>query len=109
MIPEAWITHDPQKLFTETFRNNYKAGRDSILQGAMVENDLWNWKPASKVVLCHGDRDDYVPLFNSEKAYKRDESFGGECFVKSFQRATTHSSGALNFVQQAYTTFEDAK
>ena len=102
--PEAYISHDPQKLFTETFRNNYKAGKDSALQNAMLENDLWNWKPLSKIVFCHGDKDDYVPLFNSEKAYTAMKAKGSDVTLNVF-KGHTHSSGVYNFVQQAFTTF----
>ncbi len=104
--PEAWVSHDPKRLFTETFRNNYKNGRDTALEQAMVANDLWNWKPDSKVVFCHGDRDDYVPLFNSEKAYTAMKEKGADVSLNIF-KGQTHSSGVLSFVQQAYFTFEN--
>ncbi len=103
--PEAYVTHDPKKLFTEKFRDAYKAGRDTALQNAMLENDLWNWKPLSKIVLCHGDRDDYVPLFNSEKAYDAMKAKGADVTLNVFKGAT-HASGALNFVQVAFSTFD---
>lgn len=106
--PEAYVSHDPQKLFTENFRKNYKAGKDSALQNAMLENDLWNWKPESKIVFCHGDRDDYVPLFNSEKAYTTMKSKGADVTLNVF-KGGTHSSGAFNFVQQVFDTFDSLR
>jgi predicted esterase len=106
--PEAYISHDPKKLFTQTFIKNYKEGRDTILHKAMIENDLWNWTPVSRIVFCHGDEDDYVPLFNSEKAYTAMKAKGADVSLNIF-KGHTHSSGVLNFVQQAFTTFESAK
>lgn len=106
--PEAYISHDPKKLFTENFRNNYKSGKDSALQNAMMENDLWNWKPESKIVFCHGDKDDYVPLFNSEKAYTTMKAKGADVTLKVF-KGGTHSSGALSFVQQVFETFDSLR
>lgn len=106
--PETSIHRDPQKLFTESFRNNYKAGKDTALQNALLKNDLWNWKPESKIVFCHGDRDDYVPLFNSEKAYNSMKSRGADVTLKIF-RGQNHSSGVLNFVREAFTHFEVAR
>ena len=70
---DADIPKDPQDLFTRTFITDYKSGKDSALRNAMLKNDLWNWKPASKIVFCHGDADEYVPLFNSEQAYTSHE------------------------------------
>ena len=90
--PEAYITHDPKKLFTETFINNYKAGKDTVLQNAMLQNDLWNWTPLSKIVFCHGDKDDYVPLFNSEKAYTTMKAKGADAKLNVF-KGHTYSSG----------------
>lgn len=106
--PEAYVSHDPQKLFTETFRKNYKAGKDTALQNAMLKNNLWNWTPLSKVVFCHGDKDDYVPLFNSEKAYTSMKAKGADVTL-NVVKGGTHSSGVFPFIQQAFFTFEAAK
>ncbi|HMJ46936.1 MAG TPA: hypothetical protein VK498_06375 [Ferruginibacter sp.] len=105
---EAVIPKDPYLLFTDTFRNSYKNGQETALKKAFMDNDLWNWKPASKVVLCHGDRDDYVPLFNSQKAYDEMKALGADVSLKVFKGAT-HSSGAFNFLEQAFSTFEALK
>lgn len=102
--PEAYISHDPKKLFTEKFRDNYKSGRDTALQLAMQENDLWNWKPESKIVFCHGDKDDYVPLFNSEKAYSTMKAKGADVTLNVF-KGHTHTSGVYNFALIAVNTF----
>ena len=106
--PETYISRDPQKLFTETFRNNYKTGKDTALQNALERNDLWNWKPESKIVFCHGDRDDYVPIFNSEKAYSAMKAKGADVSLQVF-RGQNHSSGVFNFIREAFTNFEKAR
>jgi len=106
--PEAYIAQDPQKLFTETFRQNYKTGKEITLQNAMLENDLWNWKPVSKIVFCHGDKDEYVPIFNSEKAYTTMKAKGADVTLRVFQ-GQTHSSGVYAYIKQVFETFEKAK
>jgi acetyl esterase/lipase len=106
--PEAWVPQDPKELFTESFRKNYKKGNEAALQKALNENDLWNWKPKSKVVFCHGDKDDYVPLFNSEKAYSSMKEKGADVELKVF-KGQTHSSGAMNYVQQLFNTLQQYK
>ncbi|HEV7780578.1 MAG TPA: lipase family protein [Chitinophagaceae bacterium] len=106
--PERYNADDPQALFTQTFRENYKTGKEIALQKAMQDNDLWNWKPRSKVVFCHGDRDEYVPLFNSEKAYNTMKEKGADVTLQIF-KGQTHTSGALGYIQQLFTNFEKAK
>jgi acetyl esterase/lipase len=106
--PETYISRDPQKLFTQTFRDNYKAGKDTALQNALLRNDLWNWKPSSRIVFCHGDKDDYVPLFNSEKAYAAMKEKGADVSLQVF-KGQNHSSGIINYVREAFTNFEKAR
>ncbi len=106
--PERYTSQDPQQLFTNTFRENYKAGKETALQQAMQANDLWNWKPQSTIVFCHGDKDEYVPLFNSEKAYNTMKSKGADVTLQIF-KGQTHTSGALGYIQQLFTTFEKTK
>lgn len=106
--PGAYIPQEPHKLLTEEFRNNYRSGKDTALRNAFLRNDLWNWEPSSKVVFCHGDRDDYVPLFNSEKAYHTMKAKGADVELKVF-KGQDHSSGVLQFVREAFENFEAAK
>ena len=103
--PETYISKDPQQLFTQTFINNFKNGKDTALQSAFLKNDLWNWKPESRIVFCHGDKDDYVPLFNSEKAYQAMQAKGADVDLKIF-RGQNHSSGIFQFVTTLFSTFE---
>jgi len=105
---EASIPHNPLELFTSSFRNSYKAGKEKALEEALKQNDLWDWKPESKMILCHGDEDDYVPLFNSEKAYKEMKAKGADISLKIF-KGHSHSSSAFNYMQLAYSTFESLK
>lgn len=105
--PEADITHDAQELFTETFRNNFKAGKDTALANALHANDLWTGKPVSPVIFCSGDRDEYVPLFNSQKAYDAMKAKGAEVALKIF-KGQNHTSGVYQYLQTAFTAF-DAK
>lgn len=106
--PEAKISQYPGELFTKQFRESYKAGTETALMNALKDNDLWDWKPASTIVFCHGDRDDYVPLFNSEKAYYTMKAKGADVTLQIFKGAN-HTGSALGFAQQLFTTLEKAK
>ncbi len=106
--PEARVTNDPQELFSQKFRESYKAGKETALQKAIEANDLWNWKPESKIVFCHGDKDEYVPLFNSEKAYSTMKEKGADVSLKVFPGAT-HKSSAMGYVQTLFAELEKEK
>lgn len=106
--PEISIPRDPKELFTSTFISNYKNGKDTALQNALERNDLWNWKPGSKIVFCHGDKDDYVPIFNSEKAYDAMKAKGADVSLQVF-RGRDHSSGVMEFLRVAFSNFEESR
>jgi predicted esterase len=106
--PEINIPRDPEKLFTAAFINNYKNGKDTALQYALQHNDLWNWKPESRIVFCHGDKDDYVPLFNSEKAYSAMKEKGADVSLQVF-KGRDHSSGVLEFLRVVFNNFEKGR
>lgn len=64
----AVIPKNPQVLFTSQFRQNMNNNTDPIIS-VLQQNDVWNFKPVCKTVLCHGQNDTYVPLANSQQAY----------------------------------------
>jgi predicted esterase len=61
-----------------------------------------------QIVFCHGDKDEYVPLFNSEKAYAAMKAKGADVTLEIFKGAS-HGSGVFSFLQQAFTNFEKAR
>jgi len=106
--PEADISQDAQELFATGFRNDFKSGKDTVLVNALKENDLWTGKPLSPVVFCHGDKDDYVPLFNSQKAFDEMKAKGADVKLKIF-KGQTHISGVFAFLQTAFGAFEEKR
>ena len=105
---EADVPLSPRTLFTDQFIQSYKAGKEVQLEAALKDNDLWNWKPKSRILFCHGDKDDYVPIFNSEKAFKEMTAAGADVAFKVF-KGQNHSGGILAFVQTAFNEFEKYK
>lgn len=103
--PEADITNSARELFTDGFRNNFKAGKDTALVNALKANDLWTGMPGSPVIFCHGDEDVYVPLFNSQKAYDEMKAKGADVELKIF-KGHGHTSGVFNYLQTAFLAFE---
>ncbi len=103
--PEATISHDAQELFNPQFRSDFKSGKDTALVHALIANDLWNGTPNSPVVFCHGDKDEYVPLFNSQKAYDAMKAKGADVTLNVF-KGQNHTSGVFSYLQTAFAEFE---
>lgn len=63
------VNQYPKQLFTENFRNGLLTGSDTQMQAAFRDNNVYDWKPKAPTALFHGTDDDYVPFFNSQRAY----------------------------------------
>jgi dienelactone hydrolase len=63
------VNQYPKQLFTEAFRNGVLTGSDTQMKAAFEDNNLYDWKPKAPIALFHGTADDYVPFFNSQRAY----------------------------------------
>ncbi len=96
--PEATIPLKPDVLFTSTFRKDYAEGKATALQNALEENDLWNWKPKAKIILCHGEKDNYVPFFNSKKTYDAMKAKGADVTLVAFA-GKGHSDCLPQYIQ----------
>lgn len=103
--PDAIIPLQPDNLFTTEFRKNYAMGLDTALKNALQKNDLWNWKPKAKIVLCHGDKDNYVPFFNSEKVYEAMKAKGADVKLAAFP-GKGHSNALPEYLMTIRNTFE---
>jgi pimeloyl-ACP methyl ester carboxylesterase len=55
-------------LLTATVKKGITDGTDNALLTAVADNDVFDWKPKTPTRLYHGDKDTYVPYFNSETA-----------------------------------------
>jgi pimeloyl-ACP methyl ester carboxylesterase len=55
-------------LLTTTVKKGITDGTDNALLAAVVDNDVFDWKPKTPTRLFHGDKDTYVPYFNSVTA-----------------------------------------
>jgi predicted esterase len=102
--PDAVISLQPDVLFAE-FRNNYERGLDTLLKNALLQNDLWNWKPKAKIVLCHSEKDNYVPIFNSKRAYDAMKAKGANVTLVAYP-AKGHSDCLPQYLGTLYTAFE---
>ena len=74
----ASIDTNPQKLFSDEFRNSVLNGSDSKLLQTFGDNNVYDWQPKAPVALFHGTDDDFVPFFNSQNAYDAMRKRGAE-------------------------------
>lgn len=103
--PDAFIPLNPGNLFTDTFKKNFLNGADTALQKALHDNDLWDWKPKSKLVLCHGEKDNYVPFFNSKKVYDAMKAKGADVTLAAYP-GKGHSDCLPQYLLTVHSTFE---
>ena len=65
------------------------------LDQLLAANTLLNWIPEAPITFMHSPTDDYVPYFNSQKAFDEFQKRG--CNVKLTDLKGDHATGAINF------------
>jgi dienelactone hydrolase len=78
----ARITGNLADLLTPTLRRGISEGSDTALMTAVEDNDVFDWKPKTSIRLYHGDKDDYVPFFNSQTAFDAMKKRGADVELK---------------------------
>lgn len=101
----APVNQYPQQLFTEDFRNGLSSGSDTRMHAAFRDNNVYDWKPKAPTALFHGTADDYVPFFNSQRAYDAMRARGATQVElrplpgkNHFTAATDYTLGAFVFI-----------
>jgi pimeloyl-ACP methyl ester carboxylesterase len=74
----AVITGSFDGLLTASIKKSITDGTDTALQAAVTDNDIFDWKPKTPTRLYHGDKDTYVPYFNSSTAADAMKKRGAE-------------------------------
>ncbi|MCW3466685.1 alpha/beta hydrolase family protein [Chitinophaga nivalis] len=75
-ISQAVLPLNPAQLLNPVFKANVLNGNDTQLLNILSQNDIYDWKPLSPVLLIHSDADRNVPIFNSDRAYAGFKSKG---------------------------------
>jgi pimeloyl-ACP methyl ester carboxylesterase len=74
----AVITGSFDGLLTASIKKSITDGTDTALLTAVADNDIFDWKPKTPTRLYHGDKDTYVPYFNSSTAAEAMKKRGAE-------------------------------
>ncbi|MDA1085084.1 MAG: hypothetical protein O2810_06110 [Bacteroidetes bacterium] len=77
-ILTADINMNPSKLFTQSFKSEVLEKHDSPFNGALKDNDRFDWKPNAPIRLIYGTKDDYVFPSNSITAYEAMKAKGAD-------------------------------
>lgn len=63
------ITKSLDEIVSTATKNGIINGTDTALLSAIADNDIFDWKPTTPTRLYHGDKDTYVPYFNTKTAF----------------------------------------
>jgi len=101
----APVNQYPKQLFTKNFRNGLLTGSDTRMHAAFRENNVYDWQPKAPIALFHGTADDYVPFFNSQRAYDAMRARGATQVElrpitgkNHFTAAVDYTLGAFGFI-----------
>jgi len=79
-------------LMNSTFVSNYLSGNEQIVQTALQENTLLNWRPKTPIHFFHGDADEVVPIQNAHIAVSTFTSNGASNVQLTIIPGGTHET-----------------
>ncbi len=104
----ARITGNLADLLNPTLKKGITENTDTALLTAVADNDIFDWKPKTPLRLYHGDKDDYVPYFNSQTALDAMKKKGAEVELKTIVGGD-HSTSISDFLLGTLEFFSQKK
>lgn len=103
-IPSDFII--PSKLFKASFIQKVLTEDVSISPfiQSLKENTIINWAPKTKLVLCHGDVDDFSYTINSTNAYTAMRKLSGNVELQLFSKKD-HFTGYGDYIFRVLTEY----
>ncbi|SFE49017.1 Secretory lipase [Thermoflexibacter ruber] len=98
------IDLNPQRLFTSNFRNGIINSTDAEFLNVLKDNDVFDWKPQTPMLLVHGRDDDFVIPLNSQTAYDAMRARGASNVELALVDGD-HYSAVPNYALQVYSFF----
>ncbi len=95
-------------LLTANFKKGVTEGTDAALLTAVADNDVFDWKPKTPTRLYHGDKDTYVPYFNSVTAADAMKKRGADVEFITVPGGD-HNGSVSNFFLGTLAFFESKK
>ncbi len=85
-------------LFTESFINDMRSGNGSVY-AKLIENNLNNFTPASKLYIFHSKGDELIPYEIGAQAYSYYQSVSGNVEFVEAPNDWTHSANYVDFLK----------
>ncbi len=104
----ARIVGSLDELLTTTVKKGITDGTDNALLAAVADNDIFDWKPKTPIQLYHGDKDTYVPYFNSVTATDAMKKRGAEVELVTVAGGN-HTTSISNFFLGTLAFFNSKK
>lgn len=102
----ARITGNLGDLLNPTLKKGILEGTDAALLAAVADNDVFDWKPKAALRLYHGDKDDYVPYFNSQTTVDAMKKRGVDVELKTIAGGN-HTSSISEFLLGTLQYFQE--
>lgn len=104
----ARISGSFEGLLTTGIKKGITDGTDTALLTAVADNDVFDWKPKTPTRLYHGDKDTYVPYFNSVTAADAMKKRGADVELVTVAGGN-HGSSISSFFLGTLTFFDSKK
>ena len=100
---------NPQALFTENFRNLVINEGNHPMVDAINDNDRFDWRPKSHMLIIHGAIDDFVFPSNATSTHQAMTSSGLEHVFLHLVEGYDHTAAAALFSIQVPLIFEEMR
>jgi pimeloyl-ACP methyl ester carboxylesterase len=104
--PLTTVNNTPTELFNTSFKGGVINGVDLETLQTFSDNDVYDWKPVAPVLLAHGVDDDFVPFFNSQRAYDAMKARGAER-VELRELSGDHFTASPGYLQAVFLYFSN--
>lgn len=99
----APITVSFDQVLTDSFKQGILNGTDTAFLNAVADNNAYDWKPLSPLLLFHGTADTQVYPLNTQNAYDAMQKRGaGATVTLNLQPGLTHLTGILPWLQATF-------
>jgi len=95
-------------IFNEAFVKGINDGTDTDFIAAVKDNNVFDWKPSTPLLLVHGDKDNTVFYFNTQNAYNAMKARGANVTLRTVEGGN-HATTIETYLLQTYFFFENNK
>jgi pimeloyl-ACP methyl ester carboxylesterase len=95
-------------IFNEAFVQGINDGTDTEFINSVKDNNVFDWKPSSPLLLVHGDKDNTVFYFNSVNAHEAMKARGANVTLRTVEGGN-HATSIETYLLQTYFFFENNK